>query len=107
MTVVPNEMIRMTVVAQVIPGDFEEKLRNDAKQRLSSAVKKCTSDDHEIQQIVHLGKIHHEILETARDIDADLIVMAAHKSKLGDFLTGSIADHVIRHALCSVWIIRE
>ena len=107
MTVVPNEMMKMTVVAQVIPEDFEEKLRNDAKQRLATAIKKCVSDESDVQQIVHLGKIPHEILETARDIEADLIVMAAHKPKLGDFVTGSTTDQVVRRAPCSVWIIRE
>jgi nucleotide-binding universal stress UspA family protein len=107
MTVVPNEMIRMTVVAQIIPEDFEEKLRNDAKQRLATAIKKCVSDECDVQQIVHLGKIPHEILETARDIEADLIVMAAHKPKLRDFVTGSTTDQVVNRAPCSVWIIRE
>ena len=107
MTVVPNELMMMTVVAQIIPEDFEEKLRNDAKQRLAMAVEKCVPDDSDVQQIVHLGKVHHEILETARDIEADLIVMAAHKAKFGDFLTGSITDQVIRHASCSVLIVRD
>ena len=107
MTVVPIEMMKMTVVAQIITEDFEEQLRNEAKQRLATAIKKSVSDDRDIQQIVHLGKIHHEILETARDIEADLIVMAAHKPKLGDFLTGSITEQVIHKAPCSVWIVRE
>ena len=107
LTVVPTEMIRMTVVAQVIPEDIEEKLRNDTKQRLATAIEKSVSDECDVQQIVHLGKISHEILETARDIEADLIVMAAHKPKLTDFVTGSITDQVIHRAPCSVWIIRE
>ena len=107
MTVIPTEMMKMSVVAQIIAKDFEEQLRNEAKQRLAATIKKCVSDDREIQQIVHLGKIHHEILETARDIEADLIVMAAHKPKLGDFLTGSTTEQVIHKAPCSVWIVRE
>ncbi len=106
-TVIPDDMMRMTVVAQVIPEDFEDKIRNDAKERLAAVVKKCVPEGPDVQQIVHLGKIHHEILETARDNDVDLIVMAAHKPKLGDFLTGSVTDQVIHHAPCSVWIVRQ
>jgi len=106
MTVVPTEMMRMSVVAQIITEDFEEQVRNEAKQRLAAAIKKTVSDDRDIQQIVHLGKIHYEILETARDIEADLIIMAAHKPKLGDFLIGSTTEQVIHKAPCSVWIVR-
>ncbi len=107
MTVVPTEMLRMSVVAQIITEDLEEKIRNEAKQRLATAIKNTVPDDRNIQQIVHLGKIHDEILETARDIEADLIVMAAHKPKFGDFLTGSTTEQVIHKAPCSVWIVRE
>jgi len=107
MTVIPNEMMKMSVVSQFITEDFEEKLRNDAKQRLASVVQKCVSVETEVQQIVHLGNISHEILETVRDIEADLIIMAAHKPKFGDFLTGSTTDQIVHRAPCSVWIIRD
>jgi len=107
MTVVPNEMMNMSVVAQYITEDFEKTLRNDAKKKLAAAVKKHVPAKVDIQQIVHLGRISHEILETARDIDADLIIMAAHKPKFGDFMTGSTTDQVIHRASCSVWITRE
>jgi len=107
MTVIPNDMTKMSVVAQMITEDFEETLREDAKQRLADAVRKSIADEGEVQQIVHLGKISDEILETARDIEADLIIMAAHKPKFGDFMTGSTTDQIIHRAPCSVWIIRE
>lgn len=107
MTVVPTGMMKMSVVAQVITEDFEEQIRNEAKQRLATAIEKTVSDGRDVEQIVHLGKIDFEILETARDIDADLIIMAAHKPKLGDILIGSNTEQVIRKAPCSVWIVRE
>jgi nucleotide-binding universal stress UspA family protein len=107
MTVIPNDMMKMSVVAQIITDDFEEKLRSDAKQSLATVVKKCVPVECEVDQIVHLGNISHEILETARDIEADLIIMAAHKPKIGDFVIGSTTDQVVHRASCSVWIIRE
>jgi nucleotide-binding universal stress UspA family protein len=105
-TVIPTDMLRMSIVAQAISEDFEEKLREQAKTNLAAAVKKSVPDGFETTQIVHLGKIPHEILETARDIEADLIVMAAHKPSLGDFMTGSTTSQVVQRAPCSVWIVR-
>ena len=106
-TVIPTDMFRMTIVAQAISEDFEDKLRDDAKQRLAAAVTSSISDEFDVARIVHLGKIPQEILETARDIEADLIVMAAHKPKLGDFVTGSTTSQVVQRAPCSVWIVRD
>ena len=107
MTVVPSEMLRMTVVAQVIPEDFEDKLRKDAENRLANAIKDSGADADALRQIVRLGKIPSEILQVAREIGADQIVMAAHKPTLGDFITGSTTSQVVHRAPCSVWIIRE
>jgi len=106
-TVVPTDMLRMSIVAQAISEDIEEKLREQAKADLAAAVKSSVPDGVEVTQIVHMGKILPEILETARDIEADLIVMAAHKPTLGDFMTGSTTTQVIQRAPCSVWVVRD
>ena len=38
LTVVPDGMFKMTIVAQLIPQDYERKLLDDAKQRLEEMV---------------------------------------------------------------------
>lgn len=53
------------------------------------------------------GDIYKEILRTAQDRAVDLIVMAAHRPRMTDFLIGSNAEKVVRHAKCSVLIVRE
>ncbi len=52
------------------------------------------------------GDIYKEILRTATERGADLIVMAAHRPRMTDFLIGSNAEKVVRHAKCSVLIVR-
>jgi len=49
-----------------------------------------------------------EILDAATAFNADLIVMG-HKGKNGfeRFLLGSVANRVVHHAPCSVWIMRQ
>jgi nucleotide-binding universal stress UspA family protein len=59
------------------------------------------------RRIVTEGKIYREILNAARTIGADLIVMGSHHPELRDYLLGPNADKVVRHADCSVMVVRE
>ena len=53
-----------------------------------------------------LCRPYHEILEEAGEIKADLIVMASHRPGFATYLMGSNATYVVRHARCSVLVIR-
>ena len=47
-----------------------------------------------------------EILNVAKEWEADIIVMGTHaKSGLSHFFSGSIAEHVIRHACVPVMVV--
>ena len=47
------------------------------------------------------------ILATAKKVRADLIVMAAHRPEFRDYLLGPNAYRVVRHAECSVLVVRR
>jgi nucleotide-binding universal stress UspA family protein len=53
------------------------------------------------------GSIYAEILRASRDAGADLIVMASHRPEMKDYLIGANAARVVRHADCSVLVVRE
>jgi universal stress protein F len=53
------------------------------------------------------GKPSKQILESAEDNQADLIMIASHKPGLGDYFIGSTASRVVRHAQCSVLVSRR
>ncbi len=107
LTVVPNNLVRMTVVAQLIPDGFEEKLVTEAKKHLASLLEGRMPEGVEVVQAVRHGSVHHEILRYCRDVEADLVIMAARKPGLTDYLLGPTPAHVVRHADCSVWVVRE
>lgn len=52
------------------------------------------------------GHAARTILDVAADKAADCIVMASHRPGLQDYLLGSAAAHVVRHAACSVHVLR-
>ena len=107
LTIVPDGMFKMTVVAQLIPADYERKLLDDARQRLAALIKKHATDDVQLEQNVSLGSVYKEALQFARNVDADLIVVGAHKPELKDYLLGPNAGQIVRHATCSVWVVRD
>ncbi len=53
------------------------------------------------------GTIYEKIVDAANEIDAEIIVMAAHRPSLKDYLLGPNTARVARHARCSVQIVRD
>lgn len=51
------------------------------------------------------GKAYREILYLADKTSADLIIMASHHPEFSDYLPGSTAERVVRHARQSVLVI--
>ena len=57
--------------------------------------------------IVENGTVYKEIVEAARELKIDQIVMGAHRPSLADFLLGPNSARVARHAGCSVTVVRD
>lgn len=55
---------------------------------------------------IRSGHPHNTILSVADEKGADLIIIASHKPGLQDYFLGSIAARVVRHARCSVLVVR-
>jgi len=104
-TVVPE--FGLPIVGQYFPEGYEEKLRQQAAKQLKAFVAEQVPDAIATRRIVAEGKIYREILKAAKTIDADLIVMGSHHPELKDYLLGPNAARVVRHADCSVMVVRE
>jgi nucleotide-binding universal stress UspA family protein len=62
----------------------------------------------EVKSEVKIGRPFMEIVRTARNLPADLIVIATHgRSGLSHILLGSVAEKVVRKATCPVITIRH
>ena len=59
-----------------------------------------------MQHIVGNGNVYESILEVAKRIKADLIVVQARRPELRKYLLGPNAARVVRHATCSVMVVR-
>jgi nucleotide-binding universal stress UspA family protein len=104
-TVLPE--FGLPMVGQYFPEGYEEKLRQQAAKQLKDLVAEQVPDAVPTRRIVAEGKIYREILNAAKSIPADLIVMGSHHPELKDYLLGPNAAKVMRHADCSVLVVRE
>ncbi len=105
-TVVPD-LGAHAAVAQFFPDDYEDKVLGQMKNELHAFSKAHVPEDVRVQHIISHGTIYKEILDAAKRVKADLIVMAAARPDLEDYLLGPNAARVVRHARCSVTVVRD
>ncbi|NKB48804.1 MAG: universal stress protein [Alphaproteobacteria bacterium] len=104
LNVVPD--FGMAMVGTYFPEGFEEKALESARVQLHAFVGDHVPDGVTVQHIVGHGSVYEEVLRTARDIKADLILLAAHRPELKDYLLGPNAARVVRHFEGSVLVVR-
>ncbi len=61
----------------------------------------------EVEAKIVTGHVSRTIVEHAEAAGIDCIVMGSHKPELVDYLIGSTAARVVRHAPCSVHVYRK
>lgn len=104
-TVLPD--YHMPLVGSFFPSDFSDKARKALSDAQHRFVAEHIPDDVPTQCIIADGSPYEGIIESARSVDGDLIVMASHnRRKLADWVLGPNAEHVVRHADISVMVVR-
>jgi|ERR1017187_9444 nucleotide-binding universal stress UspA family protein len=89
------------------PGDFEPDLVSCAEKQLQHLVSQALPPEVSSQTLVRRGRPANEIIEAAKELDADLIVLPTHgHTGLKHVVFGSTAEYVVRHALCPVLTVR-
>ena len=85
-----------------IPSELLKGNRREAEESLDAAAKGLPN----AERIMMQGNPGRSIVDCAAKYDADCIVIASHKLGLTDIFLGSTAAKVVRHANCSVHVIR-
>ncbi len=95
------------MLAEYVPPDFETQQRKLSQDALDIIARECGLDSAHVSFTVRQGGIYHEVLEEAKAIEADLIVMSSHRPAMRTYFLGSNAGHVVRYAKCSVLVVRN
>jgi len=79
-----------------------------AKEELDKLAESEIGSLVHVETVLKTGKPFVEIIETAKQMDADLIIISTHgHSGVEHILFGSTADKVVRKAPCPVLTLRE
>jgi len=95
------------MLAEYVPPDFDAQQRKSAEEAMAIIAGESGLDAGHISGAVRQGGIYHEVLEEAKAINADLIVMSSHRPAMRTYFLGSNAGHVVRYAKCSVLVVRN
>lgn len=95
-------------IGQVAIPAVESDITTRAEEELKELVKQEVPPEMESEVIIKSGKPFLEIIETATEIDCDLIIIATHgHTGVEHLLFGSTAEKVVRKAPCPVLSLRE
>lgn len=97
-------------VVELIPGYVDAHIPATVKAENIDASKEAIkelADKHDrAEPVVLYGHPANTILDFAENNGVDCIVIASHKPGLTDYLIGSTAARVVRHAQCAVHVVR-
>lgn len=91
---------------EYVPADFDAEQERRARDALLAIAAKIALPPERVSIAAASGGVYHELLREASDWGADLIVVGSHRPVMSDYLLGSNAKTIVRHAECSVLVVR-
>ena len=91
---------------EYVPADFDEEQEKRARGAMEAIIASIALPAERLSFVVASGGVYHELLREAAEWKADLIVVGSHRPVMSDYLLGSNAKTIVRHAQCSVLVVR-
>jgi universal stress protein A len=106
-----TQTVSMPVEFGYVPPESaigEQQLLESTRKALNDLCAREIGTRAHYQVQVREGVPWLEVAEAARELDADLIIVATHGwTGLKHVVLGSVAERVVRHAPCPVLVVRE
>ncbi|HEY1941633.1 MAG TPA: universal stress protein [Roseiarcus sp.] len=91
----------------VIPQTVYDNLGVAEKAELERVAASLVRPGEAVSTVVRVGGVYPEILAEAEEWGADLVIVGAHKRSMASYLLGSTAAAIVRHASCTVMVVRS
>ena len=89
-------------------AQLEASMREGGEKELAKLAVDEVRAEVSTDTLVRVGSPAREIIETAKRLPADLIVISTHgRTGLKHVFLGSVAEHVVQRAPCPVFVVRE
>ncbi|WP_425093379.1 universal stress protein [Tropicimonas sp. S265A] len=104
MTVLPD--YGMSFVGSFFKEGTLKEAEHSALAALHGLAEEVLPDREQVQCIVEVGTAYEEVIEASRKVDADHIVVGAHKPDLAERILGPNAGRIVRYAPVTVTVLR-
>lgn len=95
-------------MGQMVIPQSEVNLSEKANNELAELATNAIGESLKYNILIKTGKPFMEVIETASEVDADLIIIATHgHTGVEHLLFGSTSEKVVRKAPCPVLTLRE
>ncbi|MXQ10022.1 universal stress protein [Microvirga makkahensis] len=91
---------------EFMPPAFDQEQQDEAEKKLAKLAAQVKLPTEQVSAVVRLGSVYNEVLDEAEKTGADLIVVGSHRPSMATYLLGSNAATIVRHARCSVLVVR-
>ena len=87
--------------------DYEGEIRLAAQKQIAEIAAKIDYPHEHVSTTVRIGAVYDGALTEASEWVADLIVICSQRPTMATYLLGSNAGNIVRHAKCSVLVVRH
>jgi len=106
--VIANPADPMWEPQEVPSWDLVPHSEKKARALLEATAQRCLPADCPRKYHVCQGDPHEKLIEVAKQINADLIVMSTRgRGGVAYLMLGSVAERTVRHAPCPVFVVRR
>jgi nucleotide-binding universal stress UspA family protein len=107
-----SELIHAPAISELVPAaadvtDVQAEADASVKRIADSAAVLLTDRGFQATAITRQGDPEKVIVDYASEMEADLIVVGScEKSRLERFMLGSVSQSIVKHAPCSVLVVK-
>ena len=94
-------------VSEFLPADFESGFEKETEGRIRALGVAAGLKEGRFSVKLRTGSVYHEVIDEAKASAIDLIVVTSHRPQMSTYLLGSNAAKIVRHATCSVLVLRS
>ncbi len=95
-----------TIPAYILAGMPDDIVQDQIPQTHKKLIELVEKSGIKADLKVREGRSYNQIIKEAKETGADLILINSHRPGFQDYLLGSTAAKVVRHAPCSVLVDR-
>lgn len=98
----------MSQVSSFFSKDHHDQMMVEAKDLLNQMVSQALDAEAnaKVRHVVATGRAYEEVLKLAEKTEPSMIVVGSHKADKSHYMLGPNAARIVRHANCSVYVVR-